>query len=352
MQIEKHRLRVMIFLVLPLLQSCGLLGLVFPDRQAEYLTAPVAPPLQVPGGLDNFTLVEMFPVPENIARDGAYYETPPPPKGLDSRVREGVVIQSFTGRRWILIGATPGQVWPRIRDFWATAQVNLDREDAVRGIMETQWVEIEQEDSRQKYILRIEPGLHPGNSEVYLVNVDEAELTPGFLPTTVETSHNPEAEELMLNALSVYLADRTDLYRASSVSLLAGSIEMQSKSRLVRDQAGKLILELDIDYERAWSQVGQSLSTARLDIIESLRSEGHFKVTFAGREEEVDEPGFLARFFRRGDENAAQDLVFTVQLEETDSTIRVSTSAAGNLPIDMAQRLGAELIQVISENLS
>lgn len=356
MRVEKYRPRLIVLLLatLPLLQSCGYImgdrGF-FPDRKSEYLSSPVAPPMQVPGGLDDFTLVEMFPIPENVSRDGVYYETPPPPKSLDSRARDGVVIQSFTERRWILIGATPGQVWPRIRDFWATAQVNLDREDAVRGIMETQWLEIDGQDSRQKYILRIEPGLHPGNSEVYIVNVDEARLTSGFLPRAVESSHNPEVEELMLNALSVYLADRTDLYRASSVSLLAGSIEMQSKSRIVCDNAGDLVLELDIDYDRAWGQIGQSMSTARLDIIESVRNEGHYKVIFSGREQE-DEPGFLSRLFRRGDDGALREAVFTVHLEETDTTIRVSASPAADLPIDAAQRLRAELIQVISENLS
>ena len=52
------------------------------------------------------------------------------------------IIQSLSGVRWILIDATPGQVWPLIRDYWTELQIALDYENPSAGILETSWVEI------------------------------------------------------------------------------------------------------------------------------------------------------------------------------------------------------------------
>ena len=68
--------------------------------------------------------------------------------------------------RWILIDATPGQVWPLIRDYWTELQIALDYENPSAGILETSWVEIGlDQENRHKYQIRIEPGLHSGYSK-------------------------------------------------------------------------------------------------------------------------------------------------------------------------------------------
>jgi len=323
---------------------------MFRDRQGDYLVSPIAPPLSVPAELDSFTLEEMFPIPPQESVDGGDFITPPPPRELDYRIREGVIVQRFGERRWILIGATPGQVWPRLRDFWSTAQLSVAIENPVEGIMETDWLETEGREP-EKYRVRIEPGLHAGNSEIYVVQISQSAL--GNAATQgVDTSHDLERENTMLSAISLYLADRTDLYRASSVSLLAGSIEIDSKANIVRGAAGEFLLELNIDYERAWGQVGQSLSSAGVEIVDSDRDARFFNVLFAGVVSE-EQPGFLKRTFSRGSNANDQPSRLIVRLspQSTEGVITVTAESemAGS---DLERQRQDELIQAISDNLN
>ena len=322
---------------------------MFRDRQGDYLVSPVAPPLLVPAELDSFTLEEMFPIPSRDSVEGGAFITPPPPRELDYRVREGVIVQRFGERRWILIGATPGQVWPRLRDFWSTAQLSVAIENPVQGIMETDWLEAEGREP-EKYRVRIEPGLHAGNSEIYVVQISQSALGDEA-PQDVETSHDLERENTMLSAISLYLADRTDLYRASSVSLLAGSIDIESKANIIRGSTGEFLLELNIDYERAWGQVGQSLSTAGVEIVENNRDAGFFNVLFSGVQSE-DEPGFLKRTFSRGSKAEQQSSLFvrlSPQSSEGVVTVTAESPGAGS---ELERQRQDELIQAISDNLN
>jgi outer membrane protein assembly factor BamC len=320
---------------------------MFRDRQGDYLVSPVVPPLQVPPELDSFTLEENFPIPPRESVRGGDFLTPPPPRELDFRVREGVVIQRFGDRRWILIGATPGQVWPRLRDFWATARIPVVSENPVLGTMETDWLTADS--GREKYRVRIEPGLHAGNSEIYVVQVYEATLGGGDIQSIMQ-SHNLDRENEMLTAVSGYLAERTDLYRASSVSLLAGSIEIESKARVGRGAAGELVLDLRIDYSRAWGQVGQSLnSVPGATILDSNQEEGWFTVSFTGAEPE-DKPGFFRRMFRR-DNSGTQVSTHTVRLSREGEQMVVVSIARSAMGEFESQR-SDELIQAISDNLN
>ncbi len=321
---------------------------MFRDRQGDYLTSPVVAPMQVPAGLDSFTLQEMFPVPAIDSVAGGTFIVPPAPRELDLRVREGVVIQRFGERRWILIGATPGQVWPRLRDFWTTAQLPMALENPIQGTMETEWLDVP-EFGREKYRARIEPGLHAGNSEIYVVQVSEAALDVNT-PADLMTSHDAERESQMLNAISLYLADRTDLYRASSVSLLAGSIETESKANIVRGSAGELVLELRIDFDRAWGQINQALTSAGVTIVDNDVDQAVINVMFAGAELE-ESAGFFRRMFSRNNDNE-EATGFALQLQgDAETAYRLVAVPTDDLTEETSNRPD-ELIMVISDNLN
>ncbi len=210
-----------------------------------------------------------------------------------------------------MIGAEPGQVWTRLRDYWSTAQIPLSAEDPIAAIMETAW--LGEPGSRNKYQVRIEPGLHSGNSEIYVVQVGEAFVADVNAPVTWPTrSADLEVETRMLDDISVYLADRTDLYRASSVSLLAGSIEAESKASIVRTGTGDT-LQLRIDFDRAWSQVSQALGNAEIEITSSERAAATVVVRYSPVTEE-DQPGFFGRLFGGGDDEDLQPVSITLRL--------------------------------------
>lgn len=335
--------------LIPVLSGCSYLmgdNGPFRDRQADYLVAPIIPEMEIPDTLDSFTLDELYVIPPMPLGDRAFFVQAPEPRPMDTNVREGVVVQRFGDRRWIVIGAEPAQVWPRLRDYWSTAQIPLASEDTVRAVMETVWLG-DDEGSRNKYQVRVEPGLHSGNSEVYVLQVAESYVSDPAAPVSwPQNSANLELEHAMLDDISLYLADRTDLYRASSVSLLAGSIEADSKSSIIPTSRGDT-LQLRVDFDRAWSQVGQALTNAEIEVTESNRDNAFYSVLFSGAEEE-DRPGFFARLFGADDTKDMEKTAFTLRLISGEGQVTVvpeQTSGAGDI------ELQNQLISVLNKNL-
>lgn len=350
--INRYTLRIPVLMSLAItLPACSWLGLsgedgVFRDRQGEYLEARIAPPMQIPPGLDTVTIAELYHIPDLLPGDRALYVTPPAPKPIDTRIREGVVVQRFGDRSWIVIGATAGQVWPRLRDYWSAEGVELDIENAVQGVMETVWLPQSETDLRHKYRVWIEPGLHAGNSEIYVRHIDDnGETMPGMVVQWPAQSENLERETTILASISLYLADRTDIYRASSVSMLAGSIEVQGKASIVDAGPGNTQLELRLDYERAWSQLTQAINNANIEVLESLSEQRQIRVAFTGTES-AEEPGFFRRLFTR--EDNTQSIEFVLRMVGPEGAIRVEASTAGSAPAPYEQDL---LIRTINDNL-
>ena len=337
------------------LGACNYLGGeegMFRDRGGEYAQAQVVPDMQIPPELDSYTLDQLYVIPEPMNASLNTFEQIPLPRPIEERRREGVVIQSLNNKSWILIDATPGQVWPMVRDYWTELQIQLEYENPGQGLMETAWLEIGNDQTlRHKYRISIEPGLHSGFSEIYVTHLqqprDEA------IPTVVswpETSDSPDLERQVMTSVSQYLADRNDIYQASSASLLAGSIEAASKANLVRNDSGKQVLELRIDYERAWVQVREALEEAQLEVTETNRDGSFFTVRFAGIIGEEDQPGFIGRLFRgSGDDNERLPRDFTVRLVRNDNSVTVITEPLESGP-ETAQ-LSTDLLQVINDNL-
>lgn len=327
---------------------------MFRERGGNYEEAEVAPAMRIPFELDSYTIDDLYVIPEQFVADGDVFQNDIPlPKPIDARRREGVIIQSLSDSRWILIDAAPGQVWPRIRDYWTEIQIELAYENPSAGIMETAWVEIGSDrENRHKYRIMIEPGLHSGYSEIYVLHLQQLRSEP--IPTVVtwpDESSSADFEQEMLRSVSQFLADRNDIYQASAASLLAGAIQTESKANLIEDTAGETVLELKIDYNRAWVQIRQALESAEIDIVDQDRDQSFFNVRFAGIVQEQEAPGFFGRLLGRGDDVEEQEeRAFSVRLLETESTVNVVTEALETSP--ESNQLTQELLQVINDNLT
>lgn len=326
---------------------------VFRDRGGDYLEAEILPAMVIPEELDSYTLDQLYVIPAQVAVETEVFDDTPMPKPIETRRREGVIIQNLGDRRWIVLDANPDQVWPLVRDYWTQLQVVLDYENPGSGIMETSWLEVDSdEETRHKYRMTIEPGLHSGYSEIYVRHLENLRSEP--IPIVVnwpETSSSADNEGQILTTLSQYLADRNDVYQASSASLLAGSIEAERKANIVEDEQGGQILELRLDYARAWVLVRSALEAAEISILESDRDQSFFNVSFAGLQLEEDEPGFIGRIFGGGnDDGVSEERDFSIRLLETESTIKVVAEALE--ATDDLSVLTQELLLVINDNLT
>jgi outer membrane protein assembly factor BamC len=251
------------------------------------------------------------------------------------------------------LDANPGQVWTLVRDYWAQLQVVLEYENPSSGIMETSWLEVDSNvETRHKYRVTIEPGLHSGYSEIYIIHLQSPRSEP--IPTLItwpEVSSEKDGEQQIITSLSQYLADRNDVYQASSASLLAGSIEAARKANIVADGQGGQVLELRLSYSRAWVLVRSSIEDAGITILDNDRDLAFINVRFAGIDEETEEPGFFARLFRRGKRDAEmQEQDFTVRLIEDGDQVKIIAEAL-ETDSDLTE-LSVELLQLINDNLT
>ncbi|PCJ28620.1 MAG: hypothetical protein COA96_00075 [SAR86 cluster bacterium] len=325
---------------------------MFRDRAGDYLEAPIVAAMTIPDELDSYTLDQLYVIPTQLEVTAEPFDGVPMPKPIETRGREGVVIQNLGDRRWIVLDATPGQVWPLVRDYWSQLQVVLDYENPGNGVMETSWLEVDSNlDTRHKYRMTIEPGLHSGYSEIYALHVETPRSEPAPLITTwPETSTSLDKERQILDTLSQYLADRNDVYQSSSASLLAGSIEAERKANIVENEAGAQVLELRVDYRRAWVLVRSALESADINILDSDRDLSIFNVRFSGIQEDEDEPGFIGRIFGGGNDGEAQERDFSVRLLEEDTTVTVVAELL-EAADDLAPLI-EELLQAINNNLT
>jgi len=323
----------------------------FRDRADDYMEAPVLPLMAIPDELDSYTLDELYVIPVLLSSAEPFDEVPLP-KPIETNGREGVIIQNLTDTSWIVLDATPGQVWPLVRDYWTQLQVILEYEDPGAGLMETSWLEVDSNlETRHKYRVTIEPGLHSGYSEIYVIHVESPRSEPAPLVTSwPETSESEDRERQILDSLSQYLADRNDMYQASSASLLAGSIEAERKANIVDDGQGQQVLELRLDYRRAWVLVRSALDEAGVTILENDRDMAFLNVRFSGISDD-DKPGFIGRLFSRNSgEGAAVEQDFSVRLVDEDGVVTVIAE-----PLETADDLSdlaAELLLVINNNLT
>ncbi|MGI9251593.1 MAG: outer membrane protein assembly factor BamC [Pseudohongiellaceae bacterium] len=333
------------------------------DRSGDYREVEVLPPITLPEDLSNTALDPLYVIPDPEDPDAELLTETPLPRPIDVRRREGVIIQNLGDRQWIVIDASPGRVWPLVRDFWSQLELAFDYENPSSGIMDTSWLEVESDlESRHKYRVMIEPGLHSGYSEIYVRHFQQ--LRSETIPVVVtwpEVSTTPEREGVIVEALSQYLADRNDVYQASSSSLLAGSIEAQSKANIIEADEGNW-LELRIDFERAWVQVRQALEAAEVEIVTSNADEAFYNVRFAGIVEGDGPAGFFSRLVGGGndEDQVLRDMNVWV-LEEDEKAVKVTAEvlmtdedeAAAALSTGLTERLLQEdMLQVISDNLN
>ena len=351
----KKKLAILLVLAPVLLSGCRYLtgdeGF-FRDRQSDYLESPVMPQMRIPDELDSYTLDQLYVVPERaITSIEDYSEDIPRPKPIDNNRPEGVVIRRYDGENWIVVAAAPGQVWPRVRDYWTQLGLELEYENPVEGIMETGWVEgTESLTIRNKYRLTIEPGLHSGSSDIFIVQLSRPWNAVGTeLVVWPERSESEEKEFDILQQVSQYLADRTDIYSSSSSSLLSGSLAGESKAQIIENGVNNSELELRISMTRAWGQVAQALERADIAITDRNRDASVFEVEFSGINAPLEEPGFFSRMFGGGNNDEAVEVPFRITLEQTQSGIRVLAEPQADSGSN--GRLKNEILQLILSNI-
>lgn len=335
---------------------------MFRDRKADYLKAETLPRTEVPAGMDSFIIDDLLVIPDlpEGTQQQAFLD-PPRPREIEGRSDREVVIQRMDDRGWVIVDVSPSQVWPRIRDYWRQNEVEITFENPSAGLMETGWFTLEGNVATQeRFRVTVETGFQDNSAEIRLLHMESARGTPVIaqMPFPAK-SMNSETEYTVLSALSSYLADVADLYQASSVSFLAGSINSTGKATLASTEGGNEILQLRADYNRSWAAVGRALLRNGAEIVTQDVGQGTYDIVYTPGLKPADdeeEEGFfhkvwtLGGLFSGGNDLPSYNL--RLQLLNAGDTIEVLAAPIAPVEGEAARAAGNSLIELLRNTIA
>ncbi len=355
-----HRALSLAFAVL-LLSACSGLDILPESKKIDYKSAGKAPSLEVPPDLTRPTRDERYAVPDITPRGTATFsdyagerrsaQTSTAPAVLPSVDR--MRIERAGSQRWLVVGGTPEALWPRIKEFWQETGFIVNVELPEAGVMETDWAEnraklpqdiirsalgkvfdsLYSTAERDKFRTRLEPGLEPGTTEIYISHrgMYEVYVTEGKDQTRWQPRPaDPELEAEMLRRLMVRLGAEE-----SRAQAMLAAAPREERARLTRAADGAGALMLSEPFDRAWRRVGLALDRVGFTVEDRDRSQGLFFVRYIDPEKDHrktgESQGWLSRlnpvnlFRGKSEVDAAQQYRIQVLGEGGNSKVSILT---------------------------
>jgi outer membrane protein assembly factor BamC len=292
-------------------------------------------PLEVPPDLTSPSVDDRFVIPDGKATTYSQYSQ----RGTNVGTTGGNVqvgslkidsarVERAGEQRWLVVNAAPEKVWPALKEFWADAGYTLRRENATLGIMETDWREdrtrISQDllrntvgrildglwssNTRDKYRVRIEPGLEAGTTDIYLshrgleeVYTNTDKTSTGWQPRAPDRDLEAETLNRMMAKFGVDAAKATALAAAA----VSGTAVPSSAPKAVYDKTKNGPLIVSEPFDRTWRRVGLALDRSGFTVEDRDRSKGLFFVRYIDPEgdSKSSDKGFLDKlaFWRKDD---------------------------------------------------
>lgn len=332
-----------------MLGGCGYLfgdSGFFRDRSGDYRDARSTEVIETPSGKAP-ALQEMYPIPpvQNNALLSDEFEVPRPAPLASGRAEELVRIQRLGDESWALVAVAPGQLWPQVRGFLSAAGINSGRIDAGQGTIETDWLQLQDQDMQSRFRFRIERGVQRGTSELHVLQMNRAGDT-GAWP---ETSDNLEHESEMLRSVAQYIANSSE---TAPVSMMADqAISAGGRISVQENASGEPYISLGLPFNRGWASLALALEAANFDIVDRDRSAGRYYVRFIGDEEE-DDGGWFGWLFGGNDGHPLADRRYVVSVvEESANAVQIELEPdEGEASLEPAQKQA--LLELIKGNIN
>jgi outer membrane protein assembly factor BamC len=269
---------------------------------------------------------------------------------------KGIALARDGAERWLTLEGQAALLWSKLLEFWPSVGLTVAREDPKIGIIETGWAEnkgtapvssvfkkafdvLYSSSTRDRYVMRVEPGRTPGTTEVYISHVGMQQLAKEEGVQWFPRESEPWLEDQMLKRLALYLgADET---AAEQVALDAGA--EQDVAFVQRGSDGELWLDVTLDFPRAWARLAGAIPRTNITIEDFDRNKGLFYVAGVLPPEEDKDPSWLNRFFKGYVEE--DPVEFKIRVEDQGSSCRASVLDKAAVPNNSkrAERLLEEL---------
>jgi outer membrane protein assembly factor BamC len=330
------------------------------SKKIDYKSAQKLPTLEVPPDLVAPASDNRYAIPDTQGKGTATLstynqerKTSPTASTTLLPEQDKVRIERAGTQRWLVVQATPQQVWPVIKDFWQENGFIINIDSPETGVMETDWAEnrakipqdgirsllgkvidgIYSTAERDKFRTRVEAG-KDGTTEIYVSQrgMEEVFATEGKDQTKWQPRPpDPELEAEMLRRLML----RFGVEENRAESLLANQ-KTPDQARVIKE-AGTPVLEMDESFDRAWRRVGLALDRVGFAVEDRDRSKGVYFVRYIDpgidNNSKADE-GFFSKlaFWKSNETQDSPQLKITVS--GADEKSRVSVTGVDDKPVD------------------
>jgi outer membrane protein assembly factor BamC len=351
-----------------LLSACSSIG--DSGKAVDYKKSRTTEALEVPPDLTSSTISE---APAVLDRAGTSYSEVGETNlsvGVDNVLptQDGLRVERDGDQQWLVVQGDPQQVWPRVRDFWMQEGILIKKEDPRTGIIVTEWVEnradipqgpirsvlgkvIDQVYSaatRDQYRVRLEQGVTPGTTEVYLTHRGVEEVVSGSVEDQTTKwqprTSDPELEAEMMKRMMVFLGVEEQRARV----LVARQAEPKARAQLVTGDDGSMLIVSE-DFSRAWRRTGVALDRVGFAVEDRDRSDGIYYVRYSDPLATQDEKGLLSglAFWSSGDDAEAKQYQIVLQPEGRETHVIVNNEEG----VREVSKTGTRILTLLEEQL-
>ena len=325
-----NKLNYIVFILL--LSSCASLtgpeG-AFPDTKYDFLDEELSEDVVTTDDLELRGEEDHYPI-DVAAQDTIFQEVPKPRQIFSAGGASEVQLRRLGELLWIYVETLPSTTWPITRSYWETSEFQLLDANPETGEMLIDF------DEEINFKITIEHGIKESSSEIFLSGVQKDE----------ETVVELDQEEIQpyLEDIVNYIADSVGTF--SGTSLAAQSLNDRKKSRIFSENE-RTVIELDLNFERAWSTVSRAINSSQIISNDRNREEGIFYVSLSAEEESNESRFNPFSFLRRNPSEQIADPEYIILVSRSGSKTLIKAEAmTGNI------QDAEDLLSILNESLS
>lgn len=314
------------------------------DYSIEYKKSRQVDTLEIPPDLSTSRIEDSMVVPAGGV--ASYSELSEKNKG--GKKNSGVLpeqgdirVERYGNKRWLVVNAPAGQVWPKLREFWLELGFLLKVENPEIGIMETDWKEnradipddfireflssvldsVYSAPTRDMFRVRIEQGDRENQTEVFVSHRGVLEKVAGESTVWETRPSEPELEAEILRRMMVFMGTEDQKARARLARSGGGEI----RARLIRDRSGNSVIDYRQGYPRAWRVVGLVLDRVGFTVEDRDRSRGLYHVRYSDplADVEKDDKGILSKLIFWGSDDKPSEEQYQVNLAGDENSTQI-----------------------------
>jgi outer membrane protein assembly factor BamC len=301
----------------------------FPTTKYDFLSESVEKEIILPENLNLESVENHYPVvalQERISEQ----DVPRPRQIFASSGDSSVQLRRLGQLLWIYIETLPSTSWPISKSYWDTSSYEVLNSNPDTGVIEIDF------DESSILQMKIEHGIKEASTEIFLNKIDKSNS---------EMVADSEFIQAELEKIVNYFAESINTF--TGTSLAAQNLNEMKKAKIFTEN-GQTVIELDLNFDRAWSSVTKAMTAANIVANDKDRSNGIFYVSYSKEEDE----GFFSFLGfgqeKRGSENLFnKEAQFEVKISEKNNKTYVRAKS-NNDKIDDSE----ELLSKINESLS